>query len=163
MKSHDCSLRVIIRMGMFLLIISGCDKNGKPDQAIWKTDASQLEKRLPLLAPIESCVWKWDTTNYSGRGLPAPEDQRLYGYVRISNANKHRILQDYDWQSTQIDTTELTKPVSSSLADQFFSTQDFKQSDDLMRDHAEKVRLFRNGVIIFNPKTNVLYFDLYSI
>lgn len=163
MSFHNYALRILIGTVAILLITSGCSKKKGEDEMAWRTDVVPVEKRIPLLIPIESCIWKTgQKTDYSGRGLPAPEEYYARGYIRISTSKKNQLLKGYEWQNVQVDLNQIDKPDFASLADEFFTSPDFKQSLNFMREH-RKSSSFSEGEIILNSKTNTLYFDLFNL
>lgn len=163
MSFYNNALRILVGTVAILLITSGCGKKEGDKKMTWRTDIAPVEKRIPLLIPIESCIWKTgQKTDYSGQGLPAPEEYYARGYIRISTNNKNRILKDYEWQNVQVNLNQIDKPDFASLADEFLTSQDFKQSVNFMRAH-RKSSSFSEGKIILNSKTNILYFDLFNL
>ena len=111
LRKLNCDFQALIGVGVLLFSIAGCDKNDKPKQMVWRTDVAPLEKRLPLLAPIESCIWQWHKVDDSVRRDSAFEFEYIGGYISISSDTKNRILQDYDWESARSDVGEIPKPV----------------------------------------------------
>jgi len=148
---------------LILLFFCGCGKKKTAATPVWRTDIDSIEERVPLLEPIESCVWQTAlTTNYSSRGIPAPEEYYIRGFIQISENVKAQILESYEWQDVEIDVNGLNKPPFVSMYEEFIKVEEFKKSEDFMQEHTKKSPC-SVGEIILNPKTNTVYFDLSSM
>ena len=130
---------------------------------LWKTDKSPVEKRVPLLVPFEQCIWNaGQASNHSAGGLPAPEEFFIKGFVEVSDETAKKIVTQYTWSPLTLNPLSIDKPTTPSIADSFFSANDFMESKDFMREHT-KQSSFSKGRIILSPSTKIFYFDLQNL
>jgi len=133
------------------------------DESSWRTDKAPIEKRIPLLVPFEECIWQGgQASNNSGRGLPAPEEYFVRGFIKIDEPISKALQAKYPWNSVSFDKTSIDKPSTSSPVDSFLAGGDYLESSDFMREQT-KQSSSSNGRMIFSPTARVIYFDLQNL
>ena len=160
------SLSILPQVAFVALLLSvSCAGESKVGKAVtpWRSDKEPVEKRLPLLVPIESCLWRMaQATDYSRDIVPAPDEFYLRGYARVGDADASRLLKAYDWRPVVLDVSALDRPTSSSVVESFASSREFFESAQFMGEHMQK-SAFPGGRVVFSPETRQFYFDLRSL
>jgi hypothetical protein len=152
----------LVIMLLVVLFATGCNKKDVLTETnLWRSEIPPIEKRLPLIVPIESCIWQGgEIPSKGGRlSLPAPSEYFVLGYTKITDKVKNIILEKYDWQDVQITSYSLKRPADNVLVEEFLASNEFKVSFEFNKDH-DKSCAYWVKIFIFSPESNIVYFDL---
>lgn len=129
----------------------------------WRTDKPPIEKRIPLLVSFDECMWfEGQASNNTGRGLPAPEEYFVRGFIKITEPSARTLQVEYQWTPLTLDVATIDRPTTASIADGFFKGNSYLESKDFMREHTKR-SAFSSGRIILNPDAMIVYFDLQNL
>ena len=137
-----------------------------PQELTWQSrNLSRYGKPIRVLlksVSIAGAIWTVYLERRTGIqsqcwALPAPEE-----YFIISDETAKKIVTQYAWSPLTLNPLSIDKPTTPSIADSFFSANDFMESKDFMREHT-KQSSFSKGRIILSPSTKIFYFDLQNL